>query len=149
MTIRTGERGSDQGPPFRKRSHEPVPDGRHLCRRYPALQPAAPVRRGWRARVETAPEVPDADVSLVKRDLAFVSVETNAPCLTDGDVLAILEEERRVFAEAGRRTSVPIPAQQMLSRTFDSRTPWAKPWAMRASSMRPSARSRCASCPRT
>ena len=29
-----------------------------------------------------------------------------------------VEEERRVFNEAGRRTSVPIPAQQMLSRTL-------------------------------
>jgi murein DD-endopeptidase MepM/ murein hydrolase activator NlpD len=69
-------------------------------------------------RVEPAPEVADADVSVLRRDLAMVAIAASAPSLTDGDVLAILEEERRVFNEAGRRTSVPIPAQQMLSRTL-------------------------------
>ncbi|MBA1155736.1 M23 family metallopeptidase [Microvirga mediterraneensis] len=69
-------------------------------------------------RVEPPPEVADADVSVLRRDLALVSIAASAPSLTDGDVLAILEEERRVFNEAGRRTSVPIPAQQMLSRTL-------------------------------
>lgn len=67
---------------------------------------------------EPAPEVSDADVSMVKHDLTLVSIEASAPALADNDVLAILEEERRVSAEAGRRTSVPIPAQQMLSRTL-------------------------------
>ncbi|WP_262032324.1 M23 family metallopeptidase [Microvirga sp. Mcv34] len=69
-------------------------------------------------RVEPTPEVADADVSVLRRDLAIVSIAASAPSLTDGDVLAILEEERRVFNEAGRRSSVPIPAQQMLSRTL-------------------------------
>jgi murein DD-endopeptidase MepM/ murein hydrolase activator NlpD len=69
-------------------------------------------------RVEPTPEVADADVSILRRDLAMVAIAASAPSLTDGDVLAILEEERRVFNEAGRRTSVPIPAQQMLSRTL-------------------------------
>jgi len=69
-------------------------------------------------RVEPTPEVADADVSVLRRDLAMVAIAASAPSLTDGDVLAILEEERRVFNEAGRRTSVPIPAQQMLSRTL-------------------------------
>ncbi|WP_262273316.1 M23 family metallopeptidase [Microvirga yunnanensis] len=69
-------------------------------------------------RVEPTPEVADADVSVLRRDLASVAIAASAPSLTDGDVLAILEEERRVFNDAGRRTSVPIPAQQMLSRTL-------------------------------
>ncbi|WP_114948838.1 M23 family metallopeptidase [Microvirga calopogonii] len=69
-------------------------------------------------RIEPTPEVADADVSVLRRDLAMVAIAASAPSLTDGDVLAILEEERRVFNEAGRRTSVPIPAQQMLGRTL-------------------------------
>lgn len=68
--------------------------------------------------VEPAPEVSDADVSMIKHDLALVSIEASSPALTDNDVLAILEEERRVSVETGRRASVPIPAQQMLSRTL-------------------------------
>jgi murein DD-endopeptidase MepM/ murein hydrolase activator NlpD len=68
--------------------------------------------------VEATPEVADADVSVVKGDLTALSVDANAPSLSDDDVLAILEEERRIGAEVGRRTSVPIPAQQMLSRTL-------------------------------
>jgi len=69
-------------------------------------------------RVEPTPEVADADVSVIRRDLAMVAVAASAPSLTDSDVLAILEEERRVFNEAGRPTSAAIPAQQMLSRTL-------------------------------
>lgn len=69
-------------------------------------------------RVEPTPEVADADVSVLRRDLSPVPIAASAPSLTDADVLAMLEEERRVFNEAGRRTSVPIPAQQMLSRTL-------------------------------
>jgi murein DD-endopeptidase MepM/ murein hydrolase activator NlpD len=68
--------------------------------------------------VEPTPEVADADVSVVKRDLTLLAIEPNAPALSDQDVVAILEEERRVSAEVGRRAAVPIPAQQMLSRTL-------------------------------
>lgn len=67
---------------------------------------------------DPAPEAVDADVSVMRRDLAFVPVAASAPSLTDSDVLALLEEERRLLSEAGRRASVPIPAQQMLSRTL-------------------------------
>lgn len=69
-------------------------------------------------RFDPTPEVSDADVSVLRRDLASVVIEASAPSLTDDDVLAILEEERRVSSEAGRRAAVPIPAQQMLSRTL-------------------------------
>ena len=68
--------------------------------------------------VEPAPEVADADVSVVKRDLASLTVEANAPSLSDEDVIATLDEERRLLAEAGRRPAVPFPAQQMLTRTL-------------------------------
>jgi murein DD-endopeptidase MepM/ murein hydrolase activator NlpD len=68
--------------------------------------------------VDQGPEVSDADVSVVRRDLALLAIEASAPSLSDDDVIAILEEERRVASEAGRRTTVPIPAQQMLSRTL-------------------------------
>jgi len=68
--------------------------------------------------VEPAPEVADADVSVVKRDLTDLSVESSAPTLSDDDVLALLEEERRLSNDVGRRAPVPIPAQQMLTRTL-------------------------------
>ncbi|HEV2557045.1 MAG TPA: M23 family metallopeptidase [Microvirga sp.] len=64
------------------------------------------------------PEVADADVSVVKRDLTLLTIDAGAPSLSDEDVLAILEEERRLSASSGRPSSVPIPAQQMLSRTL-------------------------------
>ncbi len=68
--------------------------------------------------VEPVPEVSDAEVSVVKRDLAAVTFEADAAGLTDGDVAALLEEERRLSAEAGRRPAVPIPAQLMLPRAL-------------------------------
>ena len=63
-------------------------------------------------------EAPGAEVSVVKRDLAEVSVEANAPALSDEDVTAQVEEERRLAAEAGRRTALPLAPQIMLSRTL-------------------------------
>ncbi len=68
--------------------------------------------------VEPTPEVSDAEVSVVKRDLTTVSFDPTAAGLTDEDVAALLEEERRIAAEAGRRTAVPIPAQLILPRTL-------------------------------
>ena len=66
--------------------------------------------------VEPAPEVADADVSVVKRDLALVDADGQSLSLTDDDVAALLEEERRAANDAGRRAAMPIPAQLMLSR---------------------------------
>ncbi len=63
-------------------------------------------------------EGPGAEVSVVKRELAGLDVESGAPALTDEDVLAQIEEERRMTAEAGRRTALPIAPQIMLSRTL-------------------------------
>lgn len=68
--------------------------------------------------VEPTPEVSDAEVSVVKRDLATVAFEAGAAGLSDADVAALLEEERRLSAEAGRRPAVPIPAQLMLPRAL-------------------------------
>ena len=72
-------------------------------------------------RVPDAPpptDVSDAEVSVVKRDLAAVAIGAGSPALSDGDVLAQIEEERRMAAQAGRRPAIPIPAQLMLSRTL-------------------------------
>ncbi|HEX2556233.1 MAG TPA: M23 family metallopeptidase [Microvirga sp.] len=73
--------------------------------------------------VEPAPEVSDAEVSVVKRDLASLTFETDAAGLTDADVAALLEEERRLSAEAGRRPAVPIPTQLMLPRALGQPAP--------------------------
>jgi murein DD-endopeptidase MepM/ murein hydrolase activator NlpD len=67
---------------------------------------------------EAAPEVADAEVSVVKRDLAAASIEASPAGLSDEDVAAQIEEERRAAAEAGRRPVLPLPAQLILSRTL-------------------------------
>jgi len=67
---------------------------------------------------EPIPEPSDAEVSVVKRDLASFAIESIAPDLSDEDVTAQITEERRLAAEAGRRPVIPIPAQLMLSRTL-------------------------------
>jgi murein DD-endopeptidase MepM/ murein hydrolase activator NlpD len=67
---------------------------------------------------DPAPEIDDADVSVIRHDLAFIAIEASAPALADDDVLAMLEEERRLSSTTGRQASVAIPAQQMLSRTL-------------------------------
>src|SRR3954464_14934167 len=77
---------------------------------------------------EAAPEVADAEVSVVKRDLAAATVEPSPAGLSDEDVAAQIEEERRTAAEAGRRPGLPLPAQLLLSRTL--RQPDALPDAL-------------------
>jgi murein DD-endopeptidase MepM/ murein hydrolase activator NlpD len=86
------------------------------------IPPFNPMRlfagEGGERVVEATPETSDADVSMVKRDLASLVVDPNAPGLRDEDVAAQIAEERRLAAEAGRRPAIPIPAQLMLSRTL-------------------------------
>jgi murein DD-endopeptidase MepM/ murein hydrolase activator NlpD len=67
---------------------------------------------------EAAPEPADAEVSVVKRDLSTATVEPSPAGLTDEDVAAQIEEERRAAQEAGRRPVLPLPAQLILSRTL-------------------------------
>ena len=65
-----------------------------------------------------AADAPGAEVTVVKRDLAEATIDANAPALSDDDVTAQIEEERRLTAEAGRRTALPLAPQIMLSRTL-------------------------------
>ena len=67
---------------------------------------------------EPAVEVPDADVTIVKRDLAEIVVPPGKPRLDDAAVITQIEEERANQAAAGRQAPLPIPPQLMLSRTL-------------------------------
>jgi murein DD-endopeptidase MepM/ murein hydrolase activator NlpD len=67
---------------------------------------------------EPAGDMPDADVTIVKRDLAEVVVKPGKPRLGDAEVVAQIEEERANLAAAGRQRPLPIPPQLMLSRTL-------------------------------
>ncbi|WP_210496094.1 M23 family metallopeptidase [Microvirga antarctica] len=119
MTIRTGDRESIKVRQFvRVATNLSLTAGTYATD-IPPFNPLRLFAEDKEIKVaESAPEISDADVSVVRRDLAPLTVEASAPALTDDDVLATLEEERRVSAEVGRRTSVPIPAQQMLSRAL-------------------------------
>ncbi|QRM28986.1 M23 family metallopeptidase [Microvirga sp. VF16] len=119
MTIRSGEREAIKVRNFvRVATNLSLTAGTYAAD-IPPFNPLRLFAEGMdEQRVEPTPEIADADVSVLRRDLAMVAIAATAPSLTDSDVVAILEEERRVFNEAGRRTSVPIPAQQMLSRTL-------------------------------
>lgn len=67
---------------------------------------------------EPVTEMPDADVSITKRDLADLPVAPGKANLTDADVVNQMEEERANLAAADRRAALPIPPQLMLSRTL-------------------------------
>ncbi len=67
---------------------------------------------------DAAADAPGAEVTVVKRDLASLALDASAPALSDDDVTVQVEEERRLAAEAGRRTTIPIAPQIMLSRTL-------------------------------
>jgi len=67
---------------------------------------------------EPVTEMPDADVSITKRDLADMPIAPGKANLTDADVVNQMEEERANLAAADRRAALPIPPQLMLSRTL-------------------------------
>jgi len=67
---------------------------------------------------EPVTEMPDADVSITKRDLADLPITPGKANLSDADVINQMEEERANLAAADRRAALPIPPQLMLSRTL-------------------------------
>jgi murein DD-endopeptidase MepM/ murein hydrolase activator NlpD len=118
MTIRNGDREAIKVRQFvRVATNLSLTAGTYASD-IPPFNPLRLFAEDVQEKIDQVPEISDADVSVVRRDLAAMVIEASAPSLTDNDVMAILEEERRVAGETGRRTSVPIPAQQMLSRTL-------------------------------
>jgi murein DD-endopeptidase MepM/ murein hydrolase activator NlpD len=118
MTIRNGDREAIKVRQFvRVATNLSLTSGTYASD-IPRFNPMRLFAEDDQERVDPVPEISDADVSVVRRDLASLLIEASAPSLSDTDVLAILDEERRLAGEAGRRAPVPIPAQQMLFRTL-------------------------------
>lgn len=69
---------------------------------------------------EPSADVPDADVTAVKRELAGITFEDGPGGLADADVINQIEEERASQAASGRRPTLPIPPQLLLSRTLQN-----------------------------
>ncbi len=67
---------------------------------------------------EPAQDMPDADVTIVKRDLGDLTLPSGKPQLSDAEVISQIEEERANMASSGRQRALPIPPQLMLSRTL-------------------------------
>ena len=67
---------------------------------------------------EPAQDMPDADVTIVKRDLSDLTLPSGKPQLSDAEVISQVEEERANLANSGRQRALPIPPQLMLSRTL-------------------------------
>ncbi|MCA0417456.1 MAG: M23 family metallopeptidase [Proteobacteria bacterium] len=67
---------------------------------------------------ESAQDMPDADVTIVKRDLGDLTLPSGKPQLSDAEVISQIEEERANLANSGRQRALPIPPQLMLSRTL-------------------------------
>jgi len=71
---------------------------------------------------EPAQDMPDADVTIVKRDLGDIAIPAGKPQLSDNDIISQVEEERANLANSGRQRALPIPPQLMLSRTLTGAT---------------------------
>lgn len=69
---------------------------------------------------EPVAEMPDADVTIVKRSLADIVIPDGKAQLGDTEVITQMEEERANLAASGRQRPLPIPPQLMLSRTFSA-----------------------------
>jgi murein DD-endopeptidase MepM/ murein hydrolase activator NlpD len=119
MTVRTGDREAIRMRPFvRIATNLSLTSGSYAAD-IPPFNPLRLFSEGQGDRfVEPPAAAADADVSVVKRDLAAILVEAIGAALSDTDVAAQIEEERRLSNEAGRQTGMPIPAQLMLTRTL-------------------------------
>ncbi len=71
---------------------------------------------------EPVQDTADADVTIVKRDLADIVIPEAKPRLNDAEVISQIEEER-ANASSGRQRSLPIAPQLMLSRTLTGAAP--------------------------
>jgi hypothetical protein len=119
MTIRSGDREVIKGRSFvRIATNLSLTTGVHAA----DLPPFNPLRffaeEAGERYVEPSPEISDADVAVVKKDLTALTVDGNSPALSDGDVAAQVEEERRLVGEGGQRPATPVPGQVMLLRTI-------------------------------
>ncbi|SCY59303.1 M23 family metallopeptidase [Microvirga guangxiensis] len=118
MTIRNGDREAIKVRQFVKIATNLSLSTGTYASDIPPFNPMRLFAEDTQEKIDQPPEIADADVSVLRRDLAAMAIEASAPALSDGDVLAMLEEERRVAGETGRRAAAAIPAQQMLSRTL-------------------------------
>jgi hypothetical protein len=69
---------------------------------------------------EPVADMPDADVTIVKRELADIVIPAGKAQLGEAEVISQMEEERANLAAAGRQRPLPIPPQLMLSRTLSA-----------------------------
>lgn len=67
---------------------------------------------------DVRPDVADADVSFVKRELTGFVIPDRSPTLGDAEIAAQIEEERKAQPQSGgRRAGLAIPPQLLLART--------------------------------
>ena len=69
---------------------------------------------------EPAADMPDADVTIVKRNLADIEIPAGRQRLSDAEVVSQIEAERANLGNGGRQRPLPIPPQLLLSRTVNS-----------------------------
>ena len=127
VTIRTGDREVIKVRPFvRIATGLSLTTGAYATD-IPAFNPLRffAAENGERLAEPAPADVADADVSVMKKDLTSLGIDSSAPALSDEDVLAQVAEERRLSAQAGRRPVAAVAPQMMLSRIL--RQPAALP----------------------
>lgn len=121
MTIRAGDREVIKVRAFTRVSTELLATTGTYATNIPPFNPLRMFAEGSdqpERYADAPPEVSDADVSVVKRELVATPIPPGAGSLADEDVIAQVEEERRIQAEQGRRNPIPIAPQLLLSRTL-------------------------------
>lgn len=121
MSQRTGDREVIRVRPFvRLASNLSLTTGVYATN-IPPFNPLRLFAEGGQSEeryAEPAQDMPDADVTIVKRDLGDLTLPSGKPQLSDAEVISQIEEERANMANSGRQRALPIPPQLMLSRTL-------------------------------
>jgi murein DD-endopeptidase MepM/ murein hydrolase activator NlpD len=119
ITTRIGDRDVVRMRGFTRIATNLSPTAGRYATDIPAFNPLRLMSSEPTERIaDIEPSMEDAELSVMKRDLTNFVINTTSPALTDGEAAAQVEEERRIAQQAGRRASVPIPAQMMLTRTL-------------------------------
>ena len=65
----------------------------------------------------------DAEITIARADLSEASVSDAMPAMSDDEVTALVEEERRLAAATGRTLTRPFASQSLLARTLGAAYP--------------------------
>lgn len=125
VTTKVGEREVTRDRPFLRISSALSMTSGTYAQDIPAFNPMKFVSDEPEDKIayDKTPELSDVDVSVTRADLINQTFDEKA-VLSEDNVSSQIAEERRLFTEAGRRQSISLSSQSLLTKTIRPATPF-------------------------